>query len=250
MACRICLEEDGVLIQPCDCKGSTASVHRECLERWVKESNSEVCEICTGEYAKRDVRSCNLPRYCEGLVTFAQRSEIEKNLIRLSSFVAIFGMVMYSWTDMGDWTLMTSVQTLTYVLTLTMLQIYRHDTEFFVLNVSIWWGGAFFLASLLVGTVRTMDSQEMCAYNCHRLSRSRCNESCVAFEYYDRKETVANHSMFLNFVVVGTLVGIKSFVLCFTHMKTSVYYNRRVGGESGASGASGASIEETSSLLV
>jgi len=30
--CRFCLEEDGEMIAPCLCKGSTKWVHRECLD--------------------------------------------------------------------------------------------------------------------------------------------------------------------------------------------------------------------------
>ena len=47
--CRICLEP-GDLIQPCDCKGSSAYVHKECLDRWLKTSKRTNCEICLFEY--------------------------------------------------------------------------------------------------------------------------------------------------------------------------------------------------------
>ena len=32
--CRICLEVEGELVTPCQCKGSVAHVHGSCLERW------------------------------------------------------------------------------------------------------------------------------------------------------------------------------------------------------------------------
>lgn len=50
MQCRICLEEEGDMIQPCKCKGSTANVHPECLERWLEVSQKNECEICKHEY--------------------------------------------------------------------------------------------------------------------------------------------------------------------------------------------------------
>jgi hypothetical protein len=49
MTCRICLE-DGNTIQPCNCCGSTAHVHRECLEKWLVTSGRTDCEICHFEY--------------------------------------------------------------------------------------------------------------------------------------------------------------------------------------------------------
>ena len=49
MTCRICLDE-GDLIQPCDCTGTTAYVHEECLLKWLAVSDRKDCEICKFEY--------------------------------------------------------------------------------------------------------------------------------------------------------------------------------------------------------
>ncbi len=49
MTCRICLEE-GDLIQPCNCTGTTAYVHEECLMKWLTISDRRDCEICKFEY--------------------------------------------------------------------------------------------------------------------------------------------------------------------------------------------------------
>lgn len=49
MTCRICLEE-GDLISPCNCTGTAAFVHAECLVRWLNTSGRTDCEICKYEY--------------------------------------------------------------------------------------------------------------------------------------------------------------------------------------------------------
>ena len=49
MTCRICLEEDN-LIQPCNCTGTSAYVHEECLVKWLTMSERTDCEICQYEY--------------------------------------------------------------------------------------------------------------------------------------------------------------------------------------------------------
>ena len=54
MTCRICLEE-GDLIQPCNCTGTTAYVHEKCLMKWLNTSNRSDCEICKYEYEYVDV---------------------------------------------------------------------------------------------------------------------------------------------------------------------------------------------------
>jgi len=52
MTCRICYDEDETenLLQPCNCSGSTAHVHNECLVKWLNVSNRTDCEICGYEY--------------------------------------------------------------------------------------------------------------------------------------------------------------------------------------------------------
>ena len=38
--CRICLEEDLVMIQPCICTGSIQYVHEKCMISWIKSQLS------------------------------------------------------------------------------------------------------------------------------------------------------------------------------------------------------------------
>ena len=51
--CRICLESAprDQLVEPCECSGTSAFVHVECLERWVVERGSCRCEVCKAPYA-------------------------------------------------------------------------------------------------------------------------------------------------------------------------------------------------------
>ncbi|KAL1140163.1 hypothetical protein AAG570_000095, partial [Ranatra chinensis] len=50
--CRIChdSDKDEGLLSPCKCKGSMSLVHRSCLERWLAEADSTVCELCGHVY--------------------------------------------------------------------------------------------------------------------------------------------------------------------------------------------------------
>ena len=54
MTCRICLEE-GELISPCMCAGTTAFVHEACLVKWLNTSGRTDCEICKYEYRFEEV---------------------------------------------------------------------------------------------------------------------------------------------------------------------------------------------------
>ena len=82
VACRICLEDDGILISPCGCKGSAGKVHEKCLKKWVSESGSEICEICQEEYARHEVIGCNVENYCHGMTcdSFEAVREIKRRI--------------------------------------------------------------------------------------------------------------------------------------------------------------------------
>lgn len=57
--CRICHggESTEQLVAPCRCKGSVGLAHMSCLERWLKESRSNNCELCNQRFeVKRQPR--------------------------------------------------------------------------------------------------------------------------------------------------------------------------------------------------
>lgn len=53
--CRICHEDDSTekLISPCECIGTLAMVHTNCLEKWLSTSNTDRCEICKYAFKTR-----------------------------------------------------------------------------------------------------------------------------------------------------------------------------------------------------
>lgn len=48
--CKICYGGGRNLISPCDCKGSIKYIHKHCLLKWIKISESKKCEICNSKY--------------------------------------------------------------------------------------------------------------------------------------------------------------------------------------------------------
>mmetsp|Transcript_22615 Transcript_22615/g.90646 ORF Transcript_22615/g.90646 Transcript_22615/m.90646 type:complete len:167 (+) Transcript_22615:87-587(+) len=46
--CRICHERSDELIKPCNCRGTMATVHQECIQMWLTHRNPDqmTCELC------------------------------------------------------------------------------------------------------------------------------------------------------------------------------------------------------------
>lgn len=50
MTCRICYSDEGGLISVCECSGTSAFVHEECIRKWIRISKRSECEICLAPY--------------------------------------------------------------------------------------------------------------------------------------------------------------------------------------------------------
>ena len=59
-SCRICLDDEGILVKVCACSGSMANVHEECIREWIKVRKSHspfICELCHEPYDSRIIES-------------------------------------------------------------------------------------------------------------------------------------------------------------------------------------------------
>jgi hypothetical protein len=82
--CRICYEEDGVLLHPCKCDGSIKWVHTECLKKWISTSKKDYCPQCNYKYKYE--KFCNYPR----LEKFVSKRKYIKLLSLLAMVFLIF----------------------------------------------------------------------------------------------------------------------------------------------------------------
>lgn len=46
MQCRICFEEGGEFLSPCDCRGTSAYIHPDCLDRYFEHYPDRICRVC------------------------------------------------------------------------------------------------------------------------------------------------------------------------------------------------------------
>ena len=92
MTCRICLEEEGIMIQPCNCKGTAANVHEECLLRWLSVSNKTTCEICNFEYVFEE-KVERVGSRCNPKCAFADDTSTQR-------LVIVFGILLCLITEM------------------------------------------------------------------------------------------------------------------------------------------------------
>lgn len=224
--CRICLEEEGTLIYPCLCKGSTGGMHRECLEKWVAESGSEICEICHEPYAKHEQCGCNIPLWASKCCTLQPRSIVERALMACTGPHVFFGGLMMFITPIDNYIFVSSIKSVALIVCLVLIQIYHSDVPFFVYKVAVVWQLVYLVLFCVIGAIRADTMTDSCNDQCYKLFHKYCNDECAVAMYYERKTKKVDQACLLEAVTFGTLLLVKTLVDCCTNMKVVKYYNR------------------------
>lgn len=224
--CRICLDEEGTLIYPCACKGSTGGMHRECLEKWVLESGSEICEICNEPYNKEERCGCNMTLWFNNCCTLKPTSRIESSLMACMAPHFVFGGVMLFVTPIDQYVFVSSMKTLALILSLIMIQLYHSDVPWFVYKVATLWQIIYLVLFCVVGAVRADTMTDTCSDQCYKLSRHYCDEFCPVSQYYIKKTKMIDQSCFLELCTFGVILVVKIMVDCCINMKVVKYYSR------------------------
>lgn len=174
------------------------------------------------------------------MARFQPQSNVEEALLRMTLLHSLLGALLLSQVPIDDWMLTSSCKTLALILTLILIQSYNYNVKYFVINVSVIWEAVYLLMFFIIGIVKTMDSMEMCEFDCERRGLT-CNATCELFPYYDRKNMVIVNAVLMELYTFVTLLGIKYFILCFTHTRIVQYYNRNESEEE--------ELDERASLL-
>lgn len=224
--CRICLEETGTLVYPCLCKGSTGGMHRKCLERWVRESNSEVCEICHEAYSKREQCGVNCSLWFNNCCTLRPSSIIERALIACAGPHLFFGGMMLFMTPIDNYVFVSSMKTLAMLVSLVLIQIYHSDAPLFFYKVGMVWQFIYLILFCIVGAIRADTMIDSCDDQCYKVARVYCNEECPIAMYYQKKTKKIDQTCLLELLTFLAIVIFKIVVDCCVNMKVVRYYNR------------------------
>ncbi|XP_025191900.1 E3 ubiquitin-protein ligase MARCH2-like [Melanaphis sacchari] len=108
--CRICLQSDldesNKCISPCFCRGSISKVHKTCLEKWLLQASSTICEICTFVYKTKRVTKYSLLGSIKAWFFSSENKEEIKELfydgcvlVITLPFISLFSYIGFSITE-------------------------------------------------------------------------------------------------------------------------------------------------------
>lgn len=225
MHCRICLEEDGVLVQPCRCKGfDHGYFHQHCLETWVNVSKRTMCEICHAPFVHEERCGFEPEKYCLNFMSMPY--DLNARHIVSKQFIAALGIstiltVSVDIHNLTDYVVYSSMALLLLAFT---VQMYYHQSRFFMLDLALLWKTATTITMILFGSMMVIDINEQCFNDCvDRLKPSMCNADCPVYYYYDGMEKYISTAISVDVLCFGCLFVSRAFIRCFTHMRKNKY---------------------------
>lgn len=175
MTCRICYEDEDELITPCQCDGTMAFVHKECIERWIEISNRETCELC---HAAFDNTKVHIPSRCYRRYTdpqFIPRALAV--MLALIYSVANWHETYYSNRADHFYMISNTMFVLTYMI-LWSVTVYSRGTA---LGVTLIWFMTFSLSSCILYLTDTTSAEPNFIYT--HLFNAVAVAACIGSEY-------------------------------------------------------------------
>jgi hypothetical protein len=219
MSCRICLEETGPFIHPCDCKGSAGFVHQKCLNRWIEESSLDHCEICKREYQKQEVCTYNHKRcwkhWCSYKITHGE--EIRKYTLGLS----LLACVSLIFVQIEQLALASCISTLLSAIGLVFYSMKYHKDAG---NAAFLWKLAFTGPYTISILIFYFSNEDNCTYSCITI-HSACDSTCPLFSAYQRRNDFLLNIWLYDIAILCTIAVLRTVLTACLHCKTIQFKN-------------------------
>ncbi|XP_065308166.1 E3 ubiquitin-protein ligase MARCHF2-like [Dermacentor albipictus] len=94
LVCRICYRGCGDLFAPCNCRGTMALTHKECLERWLRERDANQCSVCLARYRVRRVHAPLRKFFTDS----SNRGDVLRMAVNLVSAAGDMVVLVFAWS--------------------------------------------------------------------------------------------------------------------------------------------------------
>ena len=223
MSCRICLEDTGVLVSPCACKGSAGYVHQECLEKWVHtEATPKLkCEICHNDYYATEICSFQPVKYCTNCLKCKVSAPYHFKTIS-----KVFGMTLclLAWSPYDYYFIASSITTIVCCLCLIVNTYASPEKIHEHCNYIVSLKCAFSLALWLVLLASYYVIENNCEYKCLAEEKT-CNSLCSEYDQMLSHTMVLDYTGMIDIVNLCLIITIRALLLCSVYMRKSIYQN-------------------------
>lgn len=229
MSCRICLEDTGILVSPCGCKGTAGYVHEKCLNKWIRTSKAKHCEICHEDFCREEVCAFRPLHYTKAFFACYAHSQIGKKIcFRVGYAMFIITMFMLLYIPPEHLILFNTICTFFTIslTTLCQLLVYIHyQEELEVYNILMVLKLCFSAPYAFMTIVNHVYFQSTCEAACDSIDLL-CGEACPYYAEYSTKTTFMQYALMFDVLNICIFTVLRMGVLCFSHMRKSKFIDR------------------------
>lgn len=222
MSCKICLEDTGILLSPCKCKGSAAFVHAECLEEWLKISERTSCEICQHEYLLKESYKCNVKRMCSLIMQCGIDEGLHERFVACVIMFMTLEIILYLSFQYEQYFFLST--TFTCLIFLWIIFLYATSSFQYVHNFAVrLYTSSLFVTFLFVfmSYIEQRDFQFTCS-NCISIEDS-CSFECPKILSKSKKVVdIMNDIVLQGCITLSMLILVKILVDTFMSAKTKL----------------------------
>lgn len=97
LVCRICYRGSGELFAPCECRGTMALTHKGCLERWLRERDTDQCNVCLAHFRVRRVHAPLRKFFTDS----SNRRDVLRMAVNLVTAIGDMVVLVFAWSYAG-----------------------------------------------------------------------------------------------------------------------------------------------------
>ena len=223
MTCRICLEDTGVLISPCACRGSSAYVHSDCLEKWTHIDGDirTKCEICKNEYHYEESWSFQPDRYCTKCFQCSVKKP--KHYKTLCNVLGCTIIIM-AWTSYEYYIVVSAISTMVLSNFLLLHTWLGHESLHDCSNVVISMKCTFSLGFFICILAKYFMVQTSCESDCLLIGKV-CDVKCSIYNKMTGVVESLDYVCMFELINLLILIVIRACFLCCIYMRKATYQN-------------------------
>lgn len=223
MACRICLEDTGVLVSPCACKGSTGQIHQECLAKWVHTDSTPKtqCEICHHDYYSTESCSFQPIHYCTNCFNCKVSADYH-----FKTIAKVFGMsiCLLTWTPYDYYVIISFLTTIVCAVFILIGTCMEPEMIHNYCNYSLSLKCTFSLAMFLVLLCSYYAIEENCEYECIAEGKV-CSSVCSGYDKMLSRTMILDYAGMIDIVNLFLIIIFRGLLLCTIYMRKKTYQN-------------------------
>ena len=209
--CYICYDNHGEIIKSCLCTGTNYGVHRECLEKWIEESDKDYCTVCNYKYKYKLLYKPSLTRFiklnskCDNYCN--DENNDDNDLISCSIIITIpiiiFEIIISIFNSSFYYhnLVILSLQ----LIILLYLKKKNKYTNQLLFNILKLWQTIITVIFISISLILALFNQQTCYTECF-YNKTTCGSDCNYYATYSENQKYHMNNISIQSIIMGIII--------------------------------------------